>query len=192
MAGTARIPHARITGIFGALITRFSVKLLGRVPEPVNVMWHSPRVLKAIMGFSRRAHGWRACSPQLKSLAHMASVGTVGCRFCLDLGYFQARNENLDIEKARQVPVWRSSNAFTDLERDVMEYAEAMSQTPLAVTDEMSARLLKSLGARALVELTAFIAASNMASRNNVALGIRMQGFSDSCGLPPLAERIAA
>ena len=36
-----------------------------------------------------------------------------------------------------------------------MEYAEAMSQTPPTVTDELSARLLDQLGAPALVELTA-------------------------------------
>jgi alkylhydroperoxidase family enzyme len=68
-----------------------------------------------------------------------------------------------------------------------MEYAEAMCQTPLAVTDEMSAVLLADLGAPALLELTARIGAMNMSARGNVALGIRSQEFSASCGLPPLA-----
>ena len=68
-----------------------------------------------------------------------------------------------------------------------MEYAEAMSQTPPAVTDEMSAALLDALGAPALVELTARIGMMNMTARGNVALGIRSQEFSASCGLPPLA-----
>jgi len=69
----------------------------------------------------------------------------------------------------------------------VMEYAEAMCQTPLTVTDEMSAALLDELGAPALLELTARIGAMNMSARGNVALGIRSQEFSASCGLPPLA-----
>jgi alkylhydroperoxidase family enzyme len=63
-----------------------------------------------------------------------------------------------------------------------------MTQTPPAVTDEMSARLLDQLGAPALVELTAFIGAANMVSRNNVSLGIEAQGFSAACGLAPLAQ----
>jgi alkylhydroperoxidase family enzyme len=46
---------------------------------------------------------------------------------------------------------------FTPLEREVMEYAEAMSHTPPTVTDDLSHRLLDQLGAPALVELTAFI-----------------------------------
>ncbi len=131
-------------------------------------------------------------TPQLKSFAHMAAVSLVGCSFCLDFGYFQAHNEKLDLDKAREVPRWRESGAFTPLERDVLEYAEAMTQTPPAVTDEMSERLLDQLGAPALVELTAFIGAANMASRGNVALGIEAQGFSAACGLKPLATPAAA
>ena len=76
---------------------------------------------------------------------------------------------------------------FTPLERRVMEYAEAMCQTPLTVTDEMVAALLADLGAPALLELTARVGAMNMSARSNVALGIRSQEFSASCGLPPLA-----
>ena len=41
---------------------------------------------------------------------------------------------------------WRESEVFTDLERDVMEYAEAMSATPVAVTDWMVEKLLDQLG----------------------------------------------
>ena len=96
-------------------------------------------------------------------------------------------NRGLDEAKAREVPRWRESSVFTALEREVMEYAEAMSQTPPAVTDEMSATLLEALGAPALLELTARVGAMNMAARGNVALGIRSQEFSASCGLAPLA-----
>jgi len=68
-----------------------------------------------------------------------------------------------------------------------MEYAEAISQTPPTVTDEMSAALLEGLGAPALVELTARIAFMNASARGNVALGIHSQEFSAACGLQPLA-----
>ena len=70
-----------------------------------------------------------------------------------------------------------------------MAYAEAMCQTPPAVTDEMSAELLDALGAPALIELTARVAAMNMAARMNIALGIRSQEFAVACGMPPLATR---
>jgi alkylhydroperoxidase family enzyme len=116
----------------------------------------------------------------------MAVASLVGCGWCLDLGYFQAGNEGLDVGRAREVPRWRESGVFTPLERDVMAYAEAMTQTPPTVTDEMSAGLLEQLGAPALVELTAWIALANLYTRTNTALGIEAQGFAAACGLPPL------
>jgi alkylhydroperoxidase family enzyme len=83
--------------------------------------------------------------------------------------------------------VARESDIFTPLERDVMEYAEAMTQTPPTVTDELSARLLEALGPAALVELTAFIALANFMTRTNTAFGIESQEFSAACDLKTLA-----
>lgn len=186
MSGT-RIPAAEITGVYGALAKTFSKRQFGVVPEPLGVMWHNRRVLRGYMAIGGKAQKWSACDANLKSFAHMAVASLVGCSFCLDLGYFQARNEKLDLEKAREVPRWRESTLFTPLERDAMEYAEAMTQTPPTVTDELSARLLKALGAPALVELTAYAGLANLAARTNTALGIESQGFAAACDLRPLA-----
>jgi alkylhydroperoxidase family enzyme len=73
-----------------------------------------------------------------------------------------------------------------------MEYAEAMSQTPPTVTDELAAALLEALGAPALVELTARVGFMNASARGNIALGIHSQEFAAACGLPPLATPPAA
>ena len=122
----------------------------------------------------------------------MAVASLLGCSWCLDFGYFMAHNGGLDEAKAREVPRWRESDVFTSLERDVMEYAEAMSETPPAVTDELSDRLLQALGAPALVELAAYIALANVYTRTNIAFGIEAQGFAAACGLAPLAQRSEA
>ncbi len=187
MDSNTRIPKAELTGVYGAVVKRMSRKMMGDVPEPVEVAWHNRKVLNFSFSIGRQAQKWNQCDENLKSFAHMAVASLVGCSFCLDLGYFQAYNEGLDLTKAREVPRWRESDVFTPLERDVMEYAEAMSQTPPTVTDEMSARLLGQLGAPALVELTAFIGLANLYTRTNTAFGIESQGFSASCQLAPLA-----
>ena len=187
MAGTTRIPKAELTGIYGAIVKRMSRKMLGEVAEPVEVAWHNRKVLNFSFSVGRQARKWDQCDANLKSFAHMAVAGLVGCSFCLDFGYFQAHNEGLDLTKACEVPRWRRSDVFTPLERDVLEYAEAMTQTPPTVTDEMSARLLDALGPAALVELTAFVALANLMTRTNTALGIESQGFATACGLKPLA-----
>lgn len=187
MASSTRIPKAELTGIYGAMVKRMSRKMLGDVAEPVEVAWHNRKVVNLSFTLGRKAQKWDQCDENLKSLAHMAVASMVGCSFCLDLGYFQAHNHGLDLTKAREVPRWRESDAFTRLERDVMEYAEAMTQTPPTVTDELSARLLAPLGPAALVELTAYIALANFATRTNIAFGIESQEFSAACGLKPLA-----
>ena len=187
MTSRTRIPKAELTGVYGALVKRMSRKMLGGVPEPVEVAWHNRKVLNFSFGLGRKAQKWDKCDQNLKSFAHMAVASLVGCSFCLDLGYFQAHNEGLDVTKAREVPRWRVSDVFTPLERDVMEYAEAMSHTPPTVTDDLSAGLLDELGAPALVELTAYIALANLYTRTNTAFGIESQGFSAACELKPLA-----
>lgn len=188
MPTTPRIPMAEITGPTGWLVKRMSRKLLGDVPEAVGVMWHNRKVLFGSMGFGRKVEKWDELDSDLKSYAHMAVASLVGCSWCLDFNYFQAHNAGLDDRKASEVPRWRESTVFTSLERDVMEYAEAMSETPPRVTDELAARLLEQLGAPALIELTSVVGFANSTTRGNVALGIESQGFSDACSIP-LAPR---
>jgi len=191
MSGATRIPKAELTGVSGALMKRMSKKRLGEVPSPLGVYWHNRPVLKGYFAISSKAAKWEACDQNLKSYAHMAVASLVGCTWCLDFAYFHAHNENLDAEKARQVPRWRESDIFTPLERDVMAYAEAMSLTPPTVTDEMSALLVDRLGVVAVVELTAFISLANFYTRSNVAFGISSDGFAEACGLEPIAEPTA-
>ncbi|GAA0716458.1 carboxymuconolactone decarboxylase family protein [Dactylosporangium roseum] len=189
MEHTTRIPPAEITGVKGALIKRMIEKKLGKVPTAMGVYWHNPKVLFASFGLGGKLQKWDACDENLKSFAHMAVASLVGCTWCLDFNYFETRNKGLDVEKAREIPRWREADVFTPLERDVLEYAEAMSQTPPTVTDELVDRLNAELGPPAVVELTSVIAFANMSTRGNVALGIESDGFAAACGLKPLAQR---
>jgi AhpD family alkylhydroperoxidase len=191
MASSTRVPPTEVTGVYGSLVTAFTRRMFGRIPESIGVMWHHPAVFKAFMGLGRKSESWDRLDRNLATYASMAAAGAIGCGFCLDLHYFLSRDRGLDEVKAREVPRWRESTLFTPLERRVMEYAEAMSATPPAVTDELSAGLLADLGAPGLVELTARVGAMNLSARANVALGIRSEEFAASCGLPPLARRPA-
>src|ERR1700734_1098261 len=187
MAGNTRIPQAELTGLYGAMVKRMSRKMFGEVPEPVGVAWNNRKALNLSFSIGRKMQKFDQCDENLKTFAHMAAAALIGCGFCLGFGYFQAHNEGLDVTKAREVPRWRESDVFTPLERDVMEYAEAMTITPPVVTDELSRRLLKALGPSALVELTTVIGLSNYMARGNTAFGVKSQEFSAACGLAPLA-----
>jgi len=178
-----RIPRSEVP----AELREAMIKQVGTMPEPTEVAFNNPKVALSTQEFTGRISAWDAVDSSLKAFAHMASAALIGCSWCLDINYFLAVHQNLDIAKASQVPVWRDSGVFTPLERDVLEYAEAMTATPTTVDDELYARLLDRLGPAAMVELTTFIAFANMAGRSNTAHGITSQGYSESCEVP-LAE----
>jgi alkylhydroperoxidase family enzyme len=174
-----RIPTVDLGEVGQEMIEQFGV-----VPKPLEVTWHQPQATNDVSELGARIREWTGADESLKTFAHMAVAALVGCSWCLDFNYFEAQNKNLDMAKASQVPRWRDSDVFTPVERDVLEYAEAMTTTPPTVTDELSARLLGALGPAALVELTMVIAFANLSTRGNTALGIESQEFSAACEIP--------
>lgn len=82
------------------------------------------------------------------------------------------------------VPTHRESPLFSELERRVLDYAEALSATPTAVTDAQVEGLLESLDREQLVELTACVAWENFRSRFNRGFAVEAQGFSTGACCP--------
>jgi len=184
MPSTFRIPKARLHGLYSRFMSVYAKRAFGEIPDNGYVLFHNKPVLKAVLSFEGKVAKWKALDPTLKSYAQLASAAVIGCGWCLDFGYFMAHNDKLDLAKVSQVPRWRESDVFDSLERDVMDYAEAMSATPPTVTDAMVEQLLARLGPAAVVELTQLIALENMRSRFNSAAGLQSQGYSDVCELP--------
>jgi AhpD family alkylhydroperoxidase len=156
----------------------------GVVPDPLPAMAHNLRVLVSDLRFETSLARWNRLDPTLKHLAAMASAVAIGCSWCVDFGYWETTRRGADPAKMRDVPRWRDSDVYTDLERQVMAYAEAMTATPPTVTDEMVAGLRRELDDAALVELTMMVAVENVRSRFNSALGLTSQGFTDRCAIP--------
>ncbi|MER6352719.1 carboxymuconolactone decarboxylase family protein [Streptomyces sp. NPDC001634] len=170
----------------------YSKRAYGKVLDPGRALAHHPRVLWADLRFEQSVAKWNRLDPDLKALAEMATAASIGCSWCMDFGYWVSRERGMAREKLVDVPRWRDSDVYTPLERDVMEYAEAMTATPPTVDDDLAARLLGRLGEPAFVELTAMVAVENLRSRINSALGLTSQGFKDSCDVPPAARRSTA
>ena len=180
----ARVPLDDPHGVFGRLVAWYARRTYGDVPDNGLALLHNVPVLKAVLGFERRVDKWDRLDPDLKMLAQVASAAVIGCSWCLDFGYFAAHGKGLRVDKLKEVPRWRESDAFTPVERRVLEYAEAMSVTPLTVTDAMADALRADVGVDGFVELTMMVAVENERSRFNSALGLTSQGFADRCELP--------
>jgi alkylhydroperoxidase family enzyme len=162
----------------------YSRRTYGLVADPLAAMGHNPRVLVTDARFETSLARWRKLDPTLKAMAVMASAVSIGCSWCVDFGYWETTQRGIDPIKMRDVPRWRDSDVYSDLDRQVMAYAEAMTATPPAVTDEMVAGLRRHLDDAALVELTMMVAVENSRSRFNSALGLTSQGFGDRCETP--------
>ncbi len=83
--------------------------------------------------------------------------------------------------KLAELADWRSSRAFSDLERVALEYAERITHTDQKVDEELFARVRKHFDEQQTVELTAAVALENFRSKFNPTLGVEAQGF---CLLP--------
>jgi alkylhydroperoxidase family enzyme len=158
----------------------------GKVLEPGQVALHNPRVLTSMLLLEGSAARWNKLAPDLKALAVMVVSAEIGCSWCVDFGYWEFHHQGVDPAKLRDVPGWRDSDVYTDLERAVMDYAEAMTATPPTVTDEQVERLRQDLTDEQLVELTAIVSLENYRSRINAALGLTSQGFKEYCELRPV------
>jgi alkylhydroperoxidase family enzyme len=104
----------------------------------------------------------------------------------MDINSAGGRAAGLTDRQILELADYRTSDAFNDLERDVLEYADAMTATPVDVPDALYARIRAAFTEPALVELTGAIAFENYRARFNRAFLIGSQGYASSgvCALP--------
>jgi 4-carboxymuconolactone decarboxylase len=97
-----------------------------------------------------------------------------------------SRRDRVADDKILAVHDWRASQLFDPRERLVLELADAMTDTPAQVSDELYARLAAAFGPAELVELSASIAWENYRARFNRTFDVAAQGFSEGavCALP--------
>jgi len=91
------------------------------------------------------------------------------------------------------LPNYRNSELFSELEKLVLEYADAMTQTPVEVPDALFAKLREQFIDVQLVELTATLAWENYRARFDHAFSVEAEGFTQSsfCAMPVRAENRA-
>jgi alkylhydroperoxidase family enzyme len=84
------------------------------------------------------------------------------------------------------LPNYRTSPVFSEAEKLVLEYADAITQTPVDVPDALFAKLRSAFTEAQLVELTATIAWENFRARFDHAFGVEAEGFSQGsfCAVP--------
>jgi AhpD family alkylhydroperoxidase len=128
----------------------------------------------------------RRLDPKLKLLAELKAATLAACEWCIDFGSMLSHREGITEEQLRDLPRYRDSDAFSELEKLVLDYATAMSRTPVEVSEELFEALRRHLDEPQLVELSTAVALENYRARFNRALEIEPQGFSEGafCAIP--------
>ena len=96
------------------------------------------------------------------------------------------RKQGVTEQQLLDLPDFESSPAFSEIEKLVLRYAVAMTQTPVEVSDELFAELQKNFSPQQMVELTSAIAWENYRARFDHAFGMEAEGFSAGavCAVP--------
>lgn len=184
MAYVALLDHPR--KLVARLARIYGRRRFGRDTEPVRAGSHHSGVLLAQGLLEAGAgFGWKKLDEHTALLASQAVSGAIGCSWCIDFGYYESLQRGQAPEKVRDLPTWRDSDAYTDTERAVLEYAEAATATPANVTQEIADELHKHFTDEQIVELAAWVCLENYRSRFNAGLGLKSEGFSDTCRVPP-------
>lgn len=151
----------------------------GVVTDPARAFAHTPKLLAGYGTLELLAERSQHAPQRLKELAVMRAAMLTGCAWCLDFGTAKLVAEGIPEEDLRQLARWRESDRFDEDDRLVLDYAEAMTRTPVEVSDALVAALRERLGDAGVVELTAMIALENLRARFNWALGIESQDFTE-------------
>lgn len=104
----------------------------------------------------------------------------------MDIGSAVSRASGVSVEKLAALGEYRDSPLFSETEKLVLEYADAMTQTPVEVSDALFAKLREKFTEAQLVELTAALAWENYRARFDHAFGVEAEGFTKGsyCAMP--------
>jgi uncharacterized peroxidase-related enzyme len=157
-------------------------KTYGQLLKPALLWAREPKLFAAVASLygvlDRRSS---PVSPLLRSLVTVRVSQINWCHFCVDINSAVLAKRDGSMDKVEALGNWRQSDLFTDQERTVLEYAEAMTDTNIQVSDDLVERLRTWFDEDGIVELTALVAFQNLSSKFNSALAMPPQGF---CQVP--------
>ncbi len=109
--------------------------------EPLRMYAHIPRLLSAYGKLEQAESKLDILSPRHRALAELKAATTVRCEYCIDLGSQIARQWGITDEELLALSTskadYRNAACFSEVDKLILEYATAMSRTPVEVTDRL-------------------------------------------------------
>ena len=161
--------------------------------QRLNFFEQSPELTKILFEFSAAVKK-SSLGNTLIDLVNIRASQINGCAFCLDMHCKEAKIHGEQELRIYHIPVWRESTLFSDTERAVLEWTEAVTKlADHGVSDEIYNRVRAQLSEKQITELTFAIGIINMWNRLNISfrtvpgsadeqLGLTKAGLSYSAG----------
>ena len=145
----------------------------GRVLNIFRLMAHHARSLPPFHAWYPRLREG-PLDLRLRYLAYVRASQLNRCRYCVTHNAAAGRKAGIPKGQLEALADHRTSPLFSELERLVIAYAEAMT-TAVQVDGALVETLRQRLGPEALVQLTLTVAAANFTNRFNEALGTELE-----------------
>jgi uncharacterized peroxidase-related enzyme len=138
-------------------------KKLGVVPNVFRAMAHNPEMLEAFLALNATLPRTKL-EGKLRELAYIKTSELNACDYCLHHHRALGKKAGLNDRQVAETAQFETSDAYGELERDVMSYAEQVTRH-INVDDTLFARLKKTLGDREIVELAMTVGIANFTNR---------------------------
>jgi AhpD family alkylhydroperoxidase len=179
-------------GLFADAVAAGAKKSFGREMKSARVFAKHPRMMFGFMRFNRAAEHTPRVPKPLAELVVLRVATMVGCPFCIDIASEYSRRTGLTDEQLLSLGDARDSGLFDADQLMVVGQAARLPSPPRPGDDGLMERVKQRFGVKGTMELVQLIAWENHRSRQNIALGIGAEGFSDgkTCALPYAAAGI--
>ena len=151
--------------------------------QRLNFFEQSPEMTKILFEFSGAVKK-SSLGNTLIDLVNIRASQINGCAFCLDMHCKEAKIHGEHELRIYHIPIWRESTLFSETERAVLEWTEAVTKlSEHGLSDEIYDRVRAQLSETQITELTFAIGVINMWNRLNISFRTVPGSFDEQLGL---------
>ncbi len=145
---------------------------IGAVPNVFRAMAHNPEMLEAFLALNATLPKTQL-DGKLRELAYIKTSELNGCDYCLHHHRAMGKKAGLDDRQVAETAEFESSDAYDELQRSVMRYAEQVTRH-INVDDAVFAALKPALNDRQIVELAMTVGIANFTNRVTETLRLEL------------------
>jgi uncharacterized peroxidase-related enzyme len=147
-------------------------KKIGTVPNVFRAMAHNPEMLEAFLALNATLPKTQL-DGKLRELAYIKTSELNGCDYCLHHHRAIGKKAGLNDRQVAETADFESSDAYDDLQRCVMRFAEQVTRH-INVDDAVFAALKPALNDRQVVELAMTVGIANFTNRVTETLRLEL------------------